>query len=320
MSIDMMNHESLFSTPSHLAAACFGSTLSTLPAKIWAPYLGGVAILAIGLAVIFRGEVQQAQGPEKILPFGRVFFALPLGVFGADHFAFSKDVAEIVPSWMPWHMFWVYFVGTALLAAALSFALKRHAELAAMLTGIMLFLFVATIHIPNIVAEPGNRFTWIIALRDLSFSGGALAFAGAQRRARGGVYAGLLVGVGRFFIAFPTIVFGVEHFMHPGYVPGIPLDRVTPAWIHGRIFWAYVAGAVLLGSGACLAVNWRVREAAIGLGMMVLLLVFFVYLPIMGASLKDIGKGLNYFADTLLFSGAALLLADALPKEDHGHA
>jgi hypothetical protein len=35
---------------------------------------------------------------------------------------------------------------------------------------------------------------------------------------------------------------------------------------------------------------------------------------------SDIGNGLNYFFDTFLFSGAVLILADALPKEDHPHA
>lgn len=52
---------------------------------------------------------------------------------------------------------------------------------------------------------------------------------------------------------------------------------------------------------------------------MVLVLIVAVYLPIWLASLADIANGLNYVADTLMFAGAALLLAEALPKETHGH-
>jgi hypothetical protein len=48
---------------------------------------------------------------------------------------------------------------------------------------------------------------------------------------------------------------------------------------------------------------------------MILLMVLVIYLPILIDIPLDIGNGLNYFADTMLFSGAALLLADALPKE-----
>jgi hypothetical protein len=49
-------------------------------------------------------------------------------------------------------------------------------------------------------------------------------------------------------------------------------------------------------------------------GIVIFLLVLFV------TNLSSIGNGLNYFVDTLAFSGAASLLADALAKEDHSHA
>jgi hypothetical protein len=71
--------------------------------------------------------------------------------------------------------------------------------------------------------------------------------------------------------------------------------------------------------GGRLLLRWQARRAALGLGVMVLILIVAVYLPIWGASLSSIQDGLNYFADTLLFAGAALLLAEALPKEIHGH-
>ena len=61
------------------------------------------------------------------------------------------------------------------------------------------------------------------------------------------------------------------------------------------------------------------RLAATYLGIMILLLVLFVYLPIL-VSPSSIGVGLNYLFDTLAFSGAFLLLADALPKEGHPYA
>ena len=65
--------------------------------------------------------------------------------------------------------------------------------------------------------------------------------------------------------------------------------------------------------------NKKARLAATYLGIMIFLVVMFVYLPMLAAIPWDIGNGLNYFADTLMFSGAILLLADALPREDHPH-
>jgi uncharacterized membrane protein len=121
-----------------------------------------------------------------------------------------------------------------------------------------------------------------------------------------------LVTLWRFFVGIPAIVFGVEHFLHPTFAPGIPLEKITPTWIPGHLFWAYLTGAALIACGACIVVNKKVRLAAIYLGIVILLLVVFVYLPITVANPSDIDSGLNSLVDTLAFSGTALLLADAI--------
>ena len=98
-------------------------------------------------------------------------------------------------------------------------------------------------------------------------------------------------------------------------MPGIPLARITPTWIPGHIFWSYLSGAVLVATGACILVNVKARLAATYLGIMILLLMLFIYLPILIAEPLSIANGLNYFFDTLVLSGAALLLADAISAE-----
>jgi hypothetical protein len=42
-----------------------------------------------------------------------MFFAVPLAVFGAEHFASAKSIMLLVPSWIPGPLFWTYFVGVA---------------------------------------------------------------------------------------------------------------------------------------------------------------------------------------------------------------
>jgi uncharacterized membrane protein YphA (DoxX/SURF4 family) len=203
-------------------------------------------------------------------------------------------------------------VGVALIAAALSIVLYKHARLAATLLGCMLLLFVVLIHIPNIVGQHGARLFWMIALRDTAFSGGAFALAGSLSKRTPSDGTPMLVTLGRFFIGTGALVFGVEDILYPTIVPGIPLARLTPAWIPGHIFWAYLSGAVLVATGACILVNVKARLAATYLGIMILLLMLFVYLPILIAEPLSIANGLNYFFDTLVLSGAALLLADGI--------
>jgi uncharacterized membrane protein YphA (DoxX/SURF4 family) len=64
--------------------------------------------------------------------------------------------------------------------------------------------------------------------------------------------------------------------------------------------------------GVCVVVNMKARLAATYLGIMILIVVLFVYLPILVADRSSIANGLNYFTDTLVLSGAALVLADAI--------
>jgi uncharacterized membrane protein len=302
------------------------SYLGVSLAALWIPgaafwmYFAAAVLLAIGLSIILKDEVPNAHGLDKILPFGRLFYAIPMAVFGTEHFCFPEEIGGMVPSWIPVHPFWVYLVGVALIAAALSITVKRQAWLAATLLGIMLCLFVVLISAPAVVANPRDRFTWAVTLRDLAFSGGAFAFAGTQTKARPAVGVPGLVTLGRFFVAVPAVFFGVEHFLHPEFAPGVPLKMVTPIWIPVRLFWAYLAGAVLLAAGSLVTVNKKARLAATYLGIMILLLVLIVYLPILVSDPKSIAIGLNYFFDTLAFSGAVFLLADALPKGSDSHA
>ena len=291
--------------------------LSRIPASIFLPYFNGAFLIAIGLPIIIKKELPQERGLDRIILFGRLFFAVPLVVFAAEHFTATKSIAQIIPSWIPGHVFWVYFVGIALIAAALSIVLKRQSRLSATLLGIMFSLFVVLIHIPRVLANPHDRIAWAVAFRDLSFSGGAFAFAGAQRQPYPAKGLPGLVQLGRFFIAIPALFFSVEHFLHPDFVPGVPLGKVVPAWIPLRLFWGYLTGVALLAAGVSLLINKGARLVVTYLGIVVFLGVLFLYLPMLAAIPLDIGSGLNYFADTLMFSGAILLLAGALPKEGH---
>ena len=243
-----------------------------------------------------------------------------MAVFGADHFVAASFVATIVPSWIPWHMFWVYLVGVALIASALSIVTNKHSVLAGTLLSGMLFSFVLLISGPKLVANPGDRFALAVLLRDSSFSSGALACALVRATKWPKRRLTSMTTAVRCVIGATSLVFGIEHFLHPEFVPVVPLKQPMPSWIPGHLFLAYVTGAVLVAAGLCLVFCWKARRAAAWLGIISFVAVVLVYLPIMVRNLSDIGDGLNYLADTLAFSGTALLLASALPVENYSVA
>jgi uncharacterized membrane protein len=183
----------------------------------------------------------------------------------------------------------------------------------------MFFLFVCMIHIPNVLANPKDRFAWAVALRDLSFAGGAWALAGLYSRASSPQQSKWMILFGRVVVAVAAIFFAVEHFLHPEFAPGVPLEKMTPSWVPFPSVWGYIAGAILLAAGISLALNKKPRIAAASIGALMTVLTLSLYLLILilahGGSTPEITEALNYVADTLLFAGAALVLASALPRE-----
>lgn len=101
-------------------------------------------------------------------------YALPLIVFGIQHFMYARFVATLVPAWIPARLFWNYFVGAAFFTASISLMVKIKAFLAAALLGLMFFLWVVIVHAPRIALAPHNVNEWTSGLVTLAMSGGAL--------------------------------------------------------------------------------------------------------------------------------------------------
>lgn len=271
----------------------------------------GLALLVIGLLVA-KNDIARARGLGRIVALTNLCFAIPLAVFGAEHFSLGRSMLQLVPSYMPWRLFWIYFVGFALIIAALSIATKVQVRWSGLLFAFMMFLFVAMIHFPGAVRS-GDRIIWTIVIRELSFGGGGLVLAGTalNRLHRKG---NSLITAGRVLIALAAIFFGVQHFLHPLGVPGVPLAKQMPTWIPARAVIDYLTGAFLIVGGVCFLLGRKTQVAATYLGTWILLLVVGYYGPMLIGALADPTtaakvEGLNYFADTLLFAATILTLA-----------
>ena len=285
------------------------------PTNFWM-CVAGLIYLGVGVFVL-RKEISAARGWEKLITLGCVFFAVPLAIFAPEHFRGPEFIQDSVPSWMPVRWFWPHFVGCALLAAATSLTLRKFVRLSSTLLALMFSLFVCLIYIPSAVENATDRFAWIFLLRDLSFAAGAWALAGFYSRAASPQPSKWMILFGRIVIAIAAIFFGVQHFLHPVFAPGVPLQKTMPPWVPFPSLWAYLAGAILLAAGIALALNKKPRIAAASIGALMTVLTLFLYLPILllAHGPSDINEGLNYVADTLLYAGAALLLASALPPD-----
>ena len=141
------------------------------------PWTSGFEILAMGgAALVLAGTA---------VGLGRFLFASLLVVVGVQHFLYARFVATLVPAWIPWHLFWAYFVGVAFFAAAMSIATRKYIGLGAGLLGLMFFLWVIFLHLPRVAAASHDGKEWTSALVALAMCGGAWVVAGrAGKRIR----------------------------------------------------------------------------------------------------------------------------------------
>jgi uncharacterized membrane protein len=121
----------------------------------------------------------------KLLPFGAIIFSLTILCFGIAHFLYPKDVADYMPAWVPYKMFWAYFAGAALIGSSIAIILKINVGLAATLLGAMLLIWFIILHIPKVIAAPSSaemRGELTSAFLALAYSGIAYVIAGTAKK------------------------------------------------------------------------------------------------------------------------------------------
>lgn len=275
--------------------------------EVWAMSLAGILALIAGL-ILVRPRFSAASGAHRLIVLGPVFEAVALAIFAAEHFTAARDLAPIVPRWLPYPLFWTFFFGAALLAAAISFIAWRRVRWSSLLLALFFLLVVATVSLPALPKHAHIRFAWILTVRETCFACGALVLASSTFAPSSRSRKILILG-GRTVVALVFAFYAIEHFLYPHNVPGVPLENLTPAWIPAPTLIACVVGTTLLVTGIALLIPPRARFAAATAGAVLLLLTIFFYVPILLRELHTplAVEGLNYVGDTLLFAATALL-------------
>lgn len=289
--------------------------------------IAGIVLFLIG-GWTAKDGVAATRGLDKIVALANLCYAVPLAVFGTLHLFGPDFVKDLVPRYMPDRMFWVYFVGCALIAAALSIATKIQVRWSGLLVGIMMLMFVGMLYLPGGLRQmhahipwARSRITWTIVFRESSFGGAGWVLAGMAKDGWRGSARATLITVGRILIALAALFFGIQHFLHPLGLPGVPLQKEMPVWVPARELIDYVTGSALLTCGVSILLNRKARTVAACVGGWILLTILVIYVPVMVGALAnpDIDvkiEGINYFADTLFFAGAILAAASAAPRSN----
>jgi len=143
--------------------------------------------LAGGAFVIADSYRRKAESPfmaalKKLAPLGSFLFGLSILTFGISHFIYAKEAADYIPAWIPYHLFWMYVTGSALICSSMGIILKIKSRLMATLLGSMIFIWVVILHIPKSMAAPfaENSGEVSSAFLALAYSGIAFVIAGGK--------------------------------------------------------------------------------------------------------------------------------------------
>jgi uncharacterized membrane protein YphA (DoxX/SURF4 family) len=139
----------------------------------------GVAWTNLGKGLVLTGGVLAVAALRRPDPAFTWAGRVTLGAFmissGIQHFLFAQFVKTLVPAWIPpSQIFWTYFAAVALIAGGLGLMVPWTTRLAALLSGVMIFLWVILLHIPRALAAVDAvqvRNEWTAVFEALAFAG-----------------------------------------------------------------------------------------------------------------------------------------------------
>jgi len=174
---------------------------------VWAVLLHGPGVVAAPLDVrpwlgfterleVAAGALMLAATQVPGTPFarwstlvGKVSFGASLPIFGLSHWIYPQFTADMIPAYIPAHLFWAYFTGAGHIAAGVAMLTNVLARLGSTLFAVMVSGFVLLLHVPRVIGSPGSRAEWTMLVISMTITAAAWCAAGslAQKRSASAV-------------------------------------------------------------------------------------------------------------------------------------
>ena len=136
------------------------------------------SLIVAGLLPPERYESRKLLCAARMMKnWGQYILAICMIVFGIDHLEVAQYVASLIPAWIPFHLFWVYFTAFGFVAGAISFLIQNKTfspeifRWGGPLLGFMFLLWVLVLHTPRVAANIHNGNEWNSAFVALAMSG-----------------------------------------------------------------------------------------------------------------------------------------------------
>jgi uncharacterized membrane protein len=248
---------------------------------------------------------------DKITKLGRYFLAIPMIVFGIQHFLYAEFIVHLVPAWIPARLFWTYAAGFALSASGIGIIINVLSRIASILLGLMISIWVVVLHIPRAFQLPDDAEFINVFNAVFMLSGAFLLSATLPQKDHLQRVAALAVRVSPFLISMALFVFGIEIFIHGEmiFIVGGP-----PSEIPGGVLFIYLTGIVFVAAAITIIFTKRVKVTAAFLGLYILFITILFYAPQLA---KDMYQAHTWgtFLKGIAMSGSSLILSRVAAKK-----
>lgn len=148
--------------------------------------LGGTLVIATAFLSndnrVLRSYRIKKRTVDLLLFIGTMLMALFFIAAGYAHFKWAEFVPTMIPSFIPFPVFWTYFCGILLIAGGIGILLPPTRKLAALLSGVMVLGWFLLLHIPRVIADPNNTSDRLGLFESFTFVGIFFVMAGMFSR------------------------------------------------------------------------------------------------------------------------------------------
>ena len=214
-----------------------------------------------------------------------------------------------------------YAMGILLVVAGACIVFGKRIDTIGLWLGIVLLLIFCFYFVPYEFVATSNYMhlgEWDNAEKELALSAGAFVIAGSYSNQNENFLPRFLPKLEPFGVTlFAAIIttFGIDHFLYAKDVA-----EYIPSWIPNRLFWAYFAGAALLGSGVAIILKIKPQLSATLLGTMIFIWVIILHIPkAIVEHLTNMGNEVTSALIALAYSGIAFVIAGVAENNRANH-
>ena len=249
---------------------------------------------------------------------GRIFFGVSIAVMGLLIIYYNDFPYMLFPAPPLQIPGLVYIFGLLFILAGACIFFEKKTRPVSLVFGFILLMIFCFFYLPyefGVSSNYKNLMEWDNPGKELALAGGAFVMAGGfaeKNKNRLSILGEKFMPFGAILFSLPVITFGILHLLYTK-----DLSSLVPSWIPRPVFWTYLAGVALIGSGISMIFSIKTRLIATLLGSMIFIWFAILHVPrIINSPVTDLEGEVTSAFLALAYSGIAFVIAGAHKKAD----